>query len=62
VRHLLNAGEILGVRLLTWHNLHRYSEFMEDIRDAIREGRFTAFRRALEEEYRDITREHQEAV
>lgn len=45
VRHLLNVGEILGVRLLTLHNVHRYMTFMEEIRAAIRERRFAAFRK-----------------
>jgi len=40
VRHLLNVGEILGVRLLTIHNLHRYMEFMTEVRKAIAEGTF----------------------
>lgn len=44
VRHLLNVNEILGVRLLTIHNLHRYMEFMGEIRSAIAEGTFDALR------------------
>ena len=40
IRHLLNAGEILGVRLMTIHNLHCYQRFMARIRDAIRAGEF----------------------
>ena len=35
VRHLLNAGEILGARLLTIHNVHRALEFMREMRAAI---------------------------
>ncbi len=44
IRHLLNIKEILGVRLLTIHNLHRYAEFMREIRDALRNGEFKEFR------------------
>ena len=44
VRHLLAAGEILGVRLLTIHNVHRLLRFMEEMRAAIREGRFDEWR------------------
>jgi queuine tRNA-ribosyltransferase len=44
VRHLLNVGEILGVRLLTVHNLHRYMEFMREIREAITGGTFAGLR------------------
>jgi len=35
IRHLLNVGEILGVRLLTLHNLHVYMRFMDEMRAAI---------------------------
>lgn len=44
VRHLLNVGEILGVRLLTIHNLHRYMTFMRDLRHALDTGTFPDFR------------------
>ncbi|MFC1497833.1 tRNA guanosine(34) transglycosylase Tgt [Verrucomicrobiota bacterium] len=40
VRHLLNVGEILGVRLVTIHNIYRYMEFMSEIRCAIKDGTF----------------------
>ncbi|NOY76205.1 MAG: tRNA guanosine(34) transglycosylase Tgt [Kiritimatiellaeota bacterium] len=35
VRHLLNVGEMLGMRLLTLHNLHFYLNLMRDIRAEI---------------------------
>lgn len=44
VRHLLNVNEILGVRLLTLHNLHRFMELMQAIRSALVEDRFAAFK------------------
>ena len=44
VRHLLNVNEILGIRLLTLHNLHRYMAFMQEIRHALEEGSFEALR------------------
>lgn len=40
IRHLLNVGEILGVRLLTIHNIHCYMIFMEDMRKSIENGYF----------------------
>jgi queuine tRNA-ribosyltransferase len=40
VRHLINVGEILGVRLLTIHNMHRYLSYMRGMRQAIAEGCF----------------------
>ena len=45
VRHLLNANEILGARLLTGHNLHRYLETMREVRQAIEDGVFTEWRK-----------------
>jgi len=44
VRHLLNVGEILGVRLTALHNMHVYFDFIARMRDSIREGTFDAFR------------------
>ncbi len=43
VRHLLHAGEILGLRLLTVHNIHRYMCFMGEMRAAIRNQCFGDF-------------------
>ena len=51
VRHLLNAGEILGVRLLTLHNVHRYMETMREMRAALEAGTFQDYRAAL---WRDL--------
>lgn len=49
VRHLLNTDEILGVRLLTIHNLHCYMNFMRDIQTALATGAFSQFRRTIRE-------------
>jgi queuine tRNA-ribosyltransferase len=45
LRHLFKAGEILGLRLNTLHNLHFYLSLMDGARRAVEEGRFEAFRR-----------------
>jgi queuine tRNA-ribosyltransferase len=58
VRHLLNVGEILGLRLVTMHNLHCYLEFMRDMRKSIEEGSFDAFRKEFHAGYRVICEEH----
>jgi len=58
VRHLLNVGEILGLRLVTMHNLHCYLEFMRDMRQAIEEGRFDEFRKEFHSNYRVVFEEH----
>lgn len=45
LRHLLNVGEILGLRMLSVHNTRMYLRVMEDIRAAIAAGTFGEFRR-----------------
>ena len=49
LHHLDRCGEILGSRLNTVHNLHFYQRLMADVRDAIAERRFDAWRRAFVE-------------
>ena len=44
IRHLLKAGEVLGIRLTTIHNLYYLTHLMADIREAILDDRFEAFR------------------
>lgn len=44
VHHLLKAEEVLGLRLTTIHNLHFILSLMEEMRAAIRGGRFTALK------------------
>lgn len=43
LRHLINAGEVLGARLLSYHNLYYLTRLMESIRDAILNDRFGDF-------------------
>ncbi len=43
VRHLLNVKEILGVHLLTLHNVHRYLAIMREMRAAIIAGALDAW-------------------
>ena len=49
LHHLDRCGEILGSRLNTIHNLHFYQRMMADMRDAIADRRFDAWRRAFTE-------------
>mgnify|MGYP001810173414 CR=1 FL=1 len=44
IRHLFKAGELLGLRLATWHNLHFLLELMKRVRQAIAEDRLPQFR------------------
>ena len=55
VRHLLNAGEILGVRLLTIHNVHALCSFMREMRGAIAEGRFAEWKEDLHKQQQKET-------
>ena len=52
IRHLVKAEEILGLRLITLHNLHFYLELMSRTRAAIEAGTFSAFRRAFVSNYK----------
>ncbi len=45
IRHLLKAKEMLGMRLCVLHNLYFYNTMMTEIRDALDEGRFAAYKR-----------------
>lgn len=45
LRHLFLAREILSMRLNTIHNLYFYLEFMRNMREAIKESRFSEFKR-----------------
>lgn len=45
IRHLLKAGEMLGMRLCVLHNLYFYNHMMEEIRQAIEEGRYQSYKK-----------------
>ena len=45
IRHLLKAKEMLGMRLCVLHNLYFYNTMMQEIRDALDEGRFAEYKR-----------------
>ena len=45
LRHLLNVGEILGLRMLSVHNSHLYAKLMADLRAHLAAGTFAEFRR-----------------
>ncbi|NLF80824.1 MAG: tRNA guanosine(34) transglycosylase Tgt [Clostridia bacterium] len=52
IRHLIKAGEVLGIRLTTIHNLYYLCHLMADIRQAIIDGCFERFRRDFWLRYR----------
>ena len=45
IRHLLKAKEMLGMRLCVLHNLYFYNTMMTEIRNALDEGRFAAYKK-----------------
>lgn len=51
LRHLYTAGEILPLRLLTWHNLHFSLWLMQESRKAIEKGTFLEFKNNFLNEY-----------
>jgi queuine tRNA-ribosyltransferase len=51
LRHLLNVGEILGLRMLSVHNTRMYLKVMAYIRAAIAKGTFGEFRREFAASY-----------
>jgi len=44
IRHLIKAEEILGLRLITVHNLYFYLNLMRQLRNALDQGTFVEFR------------------
>lgn len=51
IRHLIKAGEILGARLLTIHNLRFLVRLMENVREAIEQDRLLEFRNNFYKKY-----------
>lgn len=45
IRHLFNVGEILGIRLLTLHNIHYFLTLADRIRKSIENDTFDEFRK-----------------
>src|SRR5205085_52007 len=52
IRHLIKAEEILGLRLITLHNLHLYLSLMKRARAEIHSGTFAQFRRTFVANYK----------
>jgi len=42
LHHLVKSGEMLGAMLMTEHNIYFYQQLMQQLRDAIAEGRLDA--------------------
>jgi len=52
IRHLIKSEEILGLRLITLHNLHFYLNLMNQARAEIEKGTFDQFRKAFVARYK----------
>jgi len=52
LHHLVRSGEILGAMLMTEHNLWFYQRLMQQLRDAIAEGKLTAYADAFRARYK----------
>jgi queuine tRNA-ribosyltransferase len=62
VRHLIKASEILGLQLLTIHNLHMLLTLMREMRAAILDGTFAAFAAAFLAAYQPVRPEERVAA
>ena len=51
IRHLVKANEILGARLITYHNLYFLLRMMEKIRQSIRDGRLLEYKKEFFTKY-----------
>jgi queuine tRNA-ribosyltransferase len=51
LRHLFNSAEILGLRLVSLHNVYFYLELMRNIQKAIRQDKFSEFKREFLSKY-----------
>lgn len=57
IRHLFNTGEVLGLRLAAYHNIHYYVNLMRRIRAAIEAGTYQEFERAYLQKYGSVLAE-----
>ena len=51
LRHLFNCDEMLGLRLISLHNIHFYLDLMRNIREAIQKDRFVEFKKEFLSKY-----------
>ncbi len=59
LRHLFNVGEILGPRLVSYHNLYFLTQMIFAARQAIKEERFIAFKNNFLMNYYGSTRKEE---
>jgi len=54
LRHLFNTDEMLGLRLVSLHNINFYLRLMRDIREAIARDKFTEFKKEFLNSYNNV--------
>jgi len=60
LRHLFNVNELLGLYLLSYHNVFFYINLMKEIREAIHLGNFEKFKIGFIEKYQESSVEEPE--
>ncbi len=60
LRHLVKANEILGLRLITLHNLHFYLTLVRQAREHLLQGTFPGFRKKFVTDYQEWQSDSQE--
>ncbi len=53
IRHLLKAKEMLGMRLCVMHNLYYYNNLMSEVREALDNGTFAAYKKMRLDRYQN---------
>lgn len=53
LRHLFNTQEILGLELVSSHNIHFFLKMMRDVREAISQDKFSEFKKDFLCKYQD---------
>lgn len=56
IRHLFNVNEILGLKLVSLHNIYFYLDIMRRVRRAIAEDRFRLFKKEFLDAYNSLGR------
>lgn len=56
IRHLFNTQELLGLRLVSLHNLHFYVKLIQLSREAIAKDRFAGFRADFIAQYNNVAK------
>jgi len=56
LRHLLNTSEILGPRLVSYHNTYFYQKFTLKVREAIENNQFEKFEKSFKKAYNNKNR------